>query len=62
MPRRRGRGTILVTMQAIGVPPLSPKEGTAARIHQHLDLYVGFGTAARPPSPVPSGYRFPPGL
>jgi hypothetical protein len=27
-------------LEAIGVPPLSPTEGTAVHIHQHLDLYV----------------------
>ena len=27
-------------LEAIGVPPLSPMEGTAVHIHQHLDLYV----------------------
>jgi hypothetical protein len=27
-------------LRAIGVPPLSPLEGTAIHIHQHLDLYV----------------------
>jgi hypothetical protein len=27
-------------LQAIGVPPLSPMEGTVIHIHQHLDLYV----------------------
>ena len=27
-------------LQAIGVPPLSPMEGTVVHIHQHLDLYV----------------------
>jgi hypothetical protein len=27
-------------LQAIGVPPLSPTEGTVVHIHQHLDLYV----------------------
>jgi hypothetical protein len=27
-------------LQAIGVPPLSPMEGTAVHLHQHLDLYV----------------------
>jgi hypothetical protein len=27
-------------LQAIGVPPLSPVEGTVIHIHQHLDLYV----------------------
>jgi hypothetical protein len=27
-------------LQAIGLPPLSPFEGTAVHIHQHLDLYV----------------------
>jgi hypothetical protein len=27
-------------LQAIGVPPLSPVEGTVVHIHQHLDLYV----------------------
>jgi hypothetical protein len=27
-------------LQAIGLPPLSPMEGTVVHIHQHLDLYV----------------------
>jgi hypothetical protein len=27
-------------LRDIGVPPLSPLEGTAVHIHQHLDLYV----------------------
>jgi hypothetical protein len=27
-------------LEAVGVPPLSPTEGTAVHIHQHLDLYV----------------------
>ena len=27
-------------LEAIGVPPLSPMEGTVVHIHQHLDLYV----------------------
>jgi hypothetical protein len=27
-------------LEAIGVPPLSPMEGTAVHIHEHLDLYV----------------------
>jgi hypothetical protein len=27
-------------LRAIGIPPLSPMEGTAVHIHQHLDLYV----------------------
>jgi hypothetical protein len=27
-------------LRAIGVPPLSPMEGTVIHIHQHLDLYV----------------------
>jgi hypothetical protein len=27
-------------LKAIGVPPLSPMEGTALHIHQHLDIYV----------------------
>jgi hypothetical protein len=27
-------------LRAIGAPPLSPMEGTAVHIHQHLDLYV----------------------
>ena len=27
-------------LEAIGMPPLSPMEGTAVHIHQHLDLYV----------------------
>jgi hypothetical protein len=28
-------------LHAIGVPPLSPVEGTVIHIHQHLDVYVG---------------------
>jgi hypothetical protein len=27
-------------LRAIGLPPLSPMEGTAVQIHQHLDIYV----------------------
>jgi hypothetical protein len=27
-------------LRAIGLPPLSPTEGTAVHIHQHLDVYV----------------------
>jgi hypothetical protein len=27
-------------LQAIGVPPLSPMEGTVIHIHQHLDIFV----------------------
>jgi hypothetical protein len=27
-------------LRAIGLPPLSPMEGTAVHIHQHLDIYV----------------------
>jgi hypothetical protein len=27
-------------LRAIGLPPLSPAEGTAVHIHQHLDVYV----------------------
>jgi len=27
-------------LRAIGLPPLSPTEGTAVHIHQHLDIYV----------------------
>jgi hypothetical protein len=27
-------------LRAIGLPPLSPVEGTVVHIHQHLDLYV----------------------
>jgi hypothetical protein len=27
-------------LKAIGLPPLSPFEGTAVHIHQHLDVYV----------------------
>ncbi|HEU4425862.1 MAG TPA: hypothetical protein VFR67_25265, partial [Pilimelia sp.] len=27
-------------LRAIGVPPLSPYEGTAVHIHQHLDIFV----------------------
>ena len=28
----------------------------------HQEIVIAFGTAAQPPSPVPSTYQFPPGL
>jgi hypothetical protein len=86
-------------LQAIGLPPLSPMEGTVVWgvrftpsclggscagggrqlrvfvngqpvrgdpttlvLAPHQELVVALGTAAQLPSPVPSGYRFPPGL
>jgi hypothetical protein len=36
-------------LRAIGLPPLSPTEGTAIHIHQHLDIYL-YGE----PVPVPA--------
>jgi hypothetical protein len=33
-------GDLAERLQAIGVPPLSPVEGTVIHIHQHLDIYV----------------------
>jgi hypothetical protein len=36
-------------LRAIGLPPLSPTEGTAVHIHQHLDIYL-YGE----PVPVPA--------
>ena len=35
---------------------------TALTLASHQELVVAFGTAAQLPSPVPSTYRFPPGL
>ncbi len=35
---------------------------TTLPLASHQELLVAFGTAARPPSPIPSAYRFPPGL
>jgi hypothetical protein len=42
-------------LRAIGVPPLSPAEGTAVHIHQHLDLYVDGHKV-----PVPAGIGIDP--
>jgi hypothetical protein len=44
-------------LQAIGVPPLSPMEGTAVHIHQHLDLYVDGRKV-----PVPAGIGIDPAV
>jgi hypothetical protein len=33
-------GDLAERLQAIGVPPLSPMEGTVIHIHQHLDIFV----------------------
>jgi hypothetical protein len=35
-------------LRAIGLPPLSPMEGTAVHIHQHLDVYVDGHTVPVP--------------
>ena len=44
-------------LAAAGLPPLSPFEGTAVHIHQHLDLYVdGHGV------PVPAGIGINPAV
>jgi hypothetical protein len=42
-------------LRAIGLPPLSPAEGTAVHIHQHLDVYVDGR-----PVPVPAGIGIDP--
>jgi hypothetical protein len=42
-------------LRAIGLPPLSPAEGTAVHIHQHLDLYVDGAKM-----PVPAGIGIDP--
>jgi hypothetical protein len=44
-------------LRAIGLPPLSPAEGTAVHIHQHLDLHVD-GTKV----PVPAGIGIDPAV
>jgi hypothetical protein len=44
-------------LRAIGLPPLSPAEGTALHIHQHLDLYVDGGKV-----PVPAGIGIDPAV
>jgi hypothetical protein len=44
-------------LRAIGLPPLSPAEGTAVHIHQHLDLYVDGGKVA-----VPAGIGIDPAV
>jgi hypothetical protein len=44
-------------LRAIGVPPLSPMEGTAVHLHQHLDLYVDGHKV-----PVPAGIGIDPAV
>jgi hypothetical protein len=44
-------------LQAVGVPPLSPTEGTAVHIHQHLDLFVDGREV-----PVPAGIGIDPAV
>jgi hypothetical protein len=44
-------------LQAIGVPPLSPIEGTVVHIHQHLDLFVDGREV-----PVPAGIGIDPAV
>jgi hypothetical protein len=44
-------------LQAIGLPPLSPVEGTVIHIHQHLDLYVDGRRV-----PVPAGIGIDPAV
>jgi hypothetical protein len=44
-------------LQAIGAPPLSPAEGTAVHLHQHLDLYVDGRQVA-----VPAGIGIDPAV
>jgi hypothetical protein len=35
---------------------------TTLTLQPHQEIVVAFGTAAQLPSPIPSSYRFPPGL
>ena len=44
-------------LRAIGLPPLSPAEGTAVHIHQHLDLYLDGAKV-----PVPAGIGIDPAV
>jgi hypothetical protein len=39
-----------------------PGDPTALVLQPHQEIVVAYGTAAQLPSPVPSSYRFPPGL
>jgi hypothetical protein len=39
-----------------------PGDPTTMPLASHQELVVAFGTAAQLPSPIPSAYRFPPGL
>lgn len=44
-------------LRSIGLAPLSPAEGTAVHIHQHLDLYVDGAKV-----PVPAGIGIDPAV
>jgi hypothetical protein len=44
-------------LRAVGIPALSPMEGTAVHIHQHLDLYVDGRKV-----PVPAGIGIDPAV
>ena len=44
-------------LQAIGLPPLSPAEGTVLHLHQHLDLYLDGRKV-----PVPAGVGIDPAV
>jgi hypothetical protein len=44
-------------LRAIGLPPLSPTEGTEVHLHQHLDLYVDGRQV-----PVPAGIGIDPAV
>jgi hypothetical protein len=50
-------GDLAQRLRAIGVPPLSPVEGTVIHIHQHLDLYVDGRKV-----PVPAGVGIDPAV
>jgi hypothetical protein len=39
-PWRANTADLAARLRAIGLPPLSPTEGTAVHIHQHLDIYL----------------------
>jgi hypothetical protein len=58
-PAPWGAGTagLAERLRAIGLPPLSPTEGTAVHIHQHLDLYVDGRKV-----PVPAGIGIDPSV
>jgi hypothetical protein len=56
-PWSAGTADLAARLHAIGLPPLSPVEGTAVHIHQHLDLYLDGRKV-----PVPAGIGIDPAV